>query len=410
MYFFYIGKTVIASIVSVEGKQTIRHRDCCIAVQQGVVRCAKCSAHRKTLRSAVSRLCNAESSSSAAHSSTSPSSHANLEYLTAPDRALRVHTLQGRLKSSKQLVSRLKAKVKRLQETQGVDVEPSLEEDLVNVMNQHNSEITEQYDENSFQVLFWRQQQQALRSGKGVRWHPLMIEWCLYLHHCSSGAYKMLRNSKCLRLPSERTLRDYTHFNSTKAGFSDATDDQLREYARLNGTPNHKNLAGLLLDEMHIKEGLVFNKSTGSLVGFVDLGDINNAFLRYSNSDSDSLNELPLAKSVLFIMVRGLTSNLTFPYAQFPVESVKGSQLFPLFWEAVHRLECIGFRVMSCTCDGATSNRRLYHLLTDSQADKHKVLNKYSKEKRYIYLISDPPHLIKTIRNCFASRPLWVRD
>ena len=109
---------------------------------------------------------------------------------------------------------------------------------------------------------------------------------------------------------------------------------------------NHKNLVSLLFDEMHIKKGLVFNKSTGSLVGFVDLGDINNAFLRYSNSESDSINELPLAKSVMFIKRRGLTSNLTFPYAQFPVDSVKGSQSFPLFWEAVHRLECIGFRAL----------------------------------------------------------------
>ena len=303
LLFTYVGKTVITSIVTVEGKQTIRHQQCHIAVQQGVVRCKQCTAHRKTLHSAVSRLhsqSNAELSPSA-HSSTSPSSHANLEYLTAPGRALRVRTLQGRLKTSRQFVSRLKTKIKKLTEMQGVGVEPSLEEDLVTVMNQHDSEITEQYDENSFQALFWRQQQEALRSGKGVRWHPLMIKWCLYLHHCSSGAYKMLRNLKCLSLPSERTLQDYTHFNSTKAGFSDATDDQLREYARLSDTPNHKNLVGLLFDEMHIKEGLVFNKSTGSLVGSVDLGDINNAFLRYSNSESDSINELPLAKSVMFI-------------------------------------------------------------------------------------------------------------
>jgi len=91
----------------------------------------------------------------------------------------------------------------------------------------------------------------------------------------------MLRSSKCLRLLSERTLWDYTHLNSTKAGFSDATDDQLREYARLDNIPNHKNLVGLSLDEMHIKEGFVFNKSTGSLVDFVDLGDIKNVL--YSN-------------------------------------------------------------------------------------------------------------------------------
>jgi len=49
----------------------------------------------------------------------------------------------------------------------------------------------------------------------------------------------------------------HTHFNTTGAGFSTAADNQLREYARLN---DHKNIIGLLFDEMHIKEGLIFNK------------------------------------------------------------------------------------------------------------------------------------------------------
>ena len=51
---------------------------------------------------------------------------------------------------------------------QGVDVESSLEEDLITLMNQHENEVTKQFDENSFQALFWRQQRQALKSGKGV--------------------------------------------------------------------------------------------------------------------------------------------------------------------------------------------------------------------------------------------------
>ena len=135
---------------------------------------------------------------------------------------------------------------------------------------------------------------------------------------------------------------------------------------------------------MHIKEGLVFNKDTGNLAGFVDLRDVNNDFLRYSNSERNSDSSLPLAKSVMFIMVRGLTSNLIFLYAQFPVDSVKGSQLYPLFWEAIHQLECINFKVLTCTCDGATSNRRLYHMLTKSESDKYKVHNKYSKDERFI--------------------------
>ena len=408
----HTGKTLVANIVTNDSRQTIRHRECQVIVKEGVIRCTKCAAHRKTLQSTATRLHsrarNDASRSPTSHTITSPSSHANLDYLTAPEVSLRVQALQSRLKSSNKLVSQLQERIKKLTETQGLNVEQDLHDDLVTVMDQHEDSVSKQYDEDSFQMIFWRQQRQAIQKGTGVRWHPLFIKWCLYLHHCSSGAYKVLRNSKCLCLPSERTLRDYTHFNSTGAGFSDATDSQLKEYAKLDESPNHKNLVGLLFDEIHIKEGLVFDKNTGNLIGFADLGDINNDFIRYSNSDSDGESKLPLAKSVMFIMVRGLTSRLTFPYAQFPVESIKGSQLFPLFWEAVHRLEFMGFRVLSCTCDGATSNRRLYHLLTQSQTDKYKVLNKYSEDQRYIYLFSDPPHLIKTIRNCFSTRPLWV--
>ena len=46
----------------------------------------------------------------------------------------------------------------RLTEMQGVDVESFLEEDLITLMNQRENEVTKQFDESSFQTLFWRQQ------------------------------------------------------------------------------------------------------------------------------------------------------------------------------------------------------------------------------------------------------------
>ena len=36
--------------------------------------------------------------------------------------------------------------------------------------------------------------------------HPLIIKWCLYMQHRSSGAYETLRSSGLLKLPSQRTL------------------------------------------------------------------------------------------------------------------------------------------------------------------------------------------------------------
>ena len=140
------------------------------------------------------------------------------------------------------------------------------------------------------------------------------------------------------------------------------------------------------------------------------MGNINNEFIRYSNSDSSGKSKLHLAKSVMFIMVRGLTSGLHFQYTQFPADSIKGSQPFSSFLGSSPQSGIMGFCVLSYTCDGATSNRRLYHLLihVESQPYKYKVLNKYREDNRCIYLISDPLPLIKTIQNCFSTRPLWV--
>ena len=324
----FTGKTVVAVVQIINDKQSIKHVNCQIVVRKGIVRCKKCLRHRKTLHSANSRL-QLQSSQSKSHDITSPSSHANYSYLTTPQKSLRLKTLQKRFNANKKVVSRLQEKVKQLLDIQGFNVQSSLEEDLVTVMNQHENDLISKCDEDSFQILFWKQQRQALSKGRGVRWHPLMIKFCLYLHHCSSKAYKVLQNSKCLQLPSQRTLWDYSHCNMSGAGFSTATDEQLREYVNPGETLSHKSLVGLLFDEMHIKEGLVFNKNTGNLVGFVELGDVNDAFIKYSNSESDSeLSSVPLAKSVLFIMVRGLTSDLTFAYAQSLWSHLKGHKCF----------------------------------------------------------------------------------
>ena len=53
-------------------------------------------------------------------------------------------------------------------------------------------------------------------------------------------------------------------------------------------------------------------------------------------------------------------------------------------------------------------NRRLIKLHQDSPSDVvYKVLNPYAAE-RCLYFISDPPHLLKTMRNCLKSRHFWV--
>ena len=117
----------------------------------------------------------------------------------------------------------------------------------------------------------------------------------------------------------------------------------------------------------------------------------------------------PLANSILVIMVRGLFSKLQFPYAQFPCTSLHGYELYDIFWEAVERLERCGFNVLACTCDGLSVNRR-FIMMHGSGNLVYKVANPYSDKKRPLFFFSDPPHLIKTTRNCWSSnkRLMWV--
>ena len=197
-----------------------------------------------------------------------------------------------------------------------------------------------------------------------------MMKWCLYLHHQSSKAYDTLRESGCIHLPSQRTLRDYTHCVQSGAGFSAEVDRQLLQAANFRSCPEWHKLVVLLLDEMHIREDLVYDKRTRRMIGFTNLGDINNHLLAFEQSVEENKTEgNVLAKSMMAFMVRGLFTPLRFAYAQFPCAKVTGDLLVEPFWKAVYHLEWMGI--------------------------VYRVHNIPVSDGRYLFF-SDPPHLIKT--------------
>ena len=65
------------------------------------------------------------------------------------------------------------------------------------------------------------------------------------------------------------------------AGFSLEVDKQLKQAANIGKCPKWHLLIILLLDEVYIKENLVYNKHSGKLIGYVDLGNVNNHLLAF---------------------------------------------------------------------------------------------------------------------------------
>ena len=363
-----------------------------------------------TLRATSSK----QAKRTASHSQ--PSSSRNYRFLSKDelkDRLRATHTLQ---RNTHKKLERLRDKIVVSVEKNGVDIDEETHNDLLKVVEKCNEEELVKYPQDSFQQIFWQQQLQCARlssNRRQRRWHPLMIKWALYLRHLSSKAYETVRESGVIALPSQRTLRDYTHFVQSRLGFSEEVDRQLMEAAKVTESlEDYKKCVVIIMDEMHIKEDLVFDKYTGRLIGFTNVGKVNDLLLQFERSlESDQDSTVPIAKSMLVLFVRGLFNNLEFPYAQFACKSLSGDLLFNPFWEAVYRLERMGLKVIAATADGASPNRRFFRLHMQSSEDhEYKTVNPYAEDKRFIYFFSDPPHILKTIRNCLAStkRDLWV--
>jgi hypothetical protein len=345
----------------------------------------------------------------------STSRNTNYRFMTSPEKIIRLRELQQNYQRSQSQVRQLKFMLSEAIEERGVAVDNVTHQDLVSICEENYHKISEKYPPGSFLRLFWEQQQSSAKakSSNGMRWDPLMIRWCLYLRHLSGRAYELLRESGVISLPSQRTLRDYTYYTNSCVGFSDSVDEQLMQIAKISSCPEKEKYVGLLMDEMHIKANLVYNKHSGNLIGFINLGDVNNHLLEFERSlKPDSNNKkVPLAHSMLTIMVQGLFNTMHFPYVQLPCTELCGDLIYDPFWEAVGRLERCGFYVLSLTCDGLAANRRFFslHDPRGSAQDTFKVPNPFSDGNRFIYFFSDPPHLLKTVRNAWhnSKRLLW---
>ncbi len=406
--------------VCIEGhvySRTIRTTACEMLVQG--LKCEACQTYRHTLRALHSQWKQQAELDVEKHASVS--SHTNYRYLRTPQRTKRMSNLRTEVKTKRNEIERLKSKLKESTEKRGICVEKQLDNDLETIMHEQTNEINQQYAQDSFHRLFWDQQLASLKAKdkRQVRWHPMMIRWCLSLKLLSSASYSALRSSNLLVLPSERTLRDYTHFVKSKPGFSTGIDEQLCREANIDSIPEFQKYVCVAFDEVKIKEDLVYDKHSASLLGFVKIGDVNDHLQSFVQEKKDTaVTPKPnLATHVLTFMVSGILSGLEFPYASFPCSSITGDQLYSLAWGCVRRLEACGFKVIAFTCDGASANRKFFKLHSNSsnKGITYKTTNPFATEDRPIFFISDPPHLLKTVRNCWANshghsgtRNLWV--
>lgn len=302
-------------------------------------------------------------------------------------------TLQGQRLKCAQLEQRLSEMREELLKS-NIEIDHELSDDFASILGSAGAKMT------PFMNLFWQEQKTLFsKSNTGVRYHPMIIRFCLSLASKSPSCYEELRNSGVLVLPSQRRLRDYRNAIKPMAGFQAEVLEVLK--AETDSYFDVQRYVILLFDEMKVMANLVMDKQTGELIGFTDLGDPD---LNYGVFEKDDT----IASHALSFLVRGVCTELKFALAHFATTGVTAAQLMPLFWEAVCILETTcNLWVIAATSDGASPNRRFYrlHKELDGDADGdlcYRTVNLYAPH-RFIYFFSDAPHLVKTTRNCLRS-------
>ena len=148
------------------------------------------------------------------------------------------------------------------------------------------------------------------------------------------------------------------------------------------------------MDEMKIQANFVFDKISGDLVGFIDLGDPMTNFASLSNEDED-----PIASHALAFLVRRLCTDLKHIIAYFFTGNVTFYQIMPLFWRTVAVLEVsLNLHVCAAVNDGASPNRKFFRLHSklakDVDCDVVYKTPKIYAPSRFIFF--------------FGSFPFWV--
>ena len=192
----FIGEPFAYCESSFLQSDTIRHVNChlVVGIEERTEMCDQCAEYRLILL-VLSRRLQVKVPISSLR--TLASSHTNYRFLSSPEKIERLKQLHHQNRICTKQLARLKLKLEEVIYQRGVTIDDEMSTDLCSIMNEEQQHVEKEFSEGSFQRIFWDQQREVTtkRDPRGIRWHPLMIKFCLYLRHQSSKAYETLRQS-----------------------------------------------------------------------------------------------------------------------------------------------------------------------------------------------------------------------
>lgn len=238
---------------------------------------------------------------------------------------------------------------------------------------------------------------QCFESGRPEKTYDEDVRsFCLTLRFYSPRAYDFVRSTFGNNLPSNSTIRNWYAGINSSPGFDTDAFDFLEKKATEFKFKNNKNLlCSLVLDGMAIRSHSQWNAERMRFDGFVDMGQRLTA-----------QGILPMAKEALVFMVVGVEEKFKMPLAYFFINGLNTNQMAFLTQEMLIKLGKIGIETTSITLDGLKVNISMCTALGADFVNGKAYFPDPVDGQRRIYVILDPPHMMKLARNCVASRKI----
>lgn len=240
----------------------------------------------------------------------------------------------------------------------------------------------------------------CLTFGKDEKsYHEHVRGFCLTLHFYSPRAYGYVRSKFNNNLPCISTIRNwYSSLNASPGFTMEAFESLKKKVDELNDGTNEgegkkKLTCCLMSDETSIRRHIQFNPATKKFDGFIDTG-------------RPAPDQNTIAKDSLVFMVSGVTDDFKIPVGYFFVSGLNADERAALTNEAIIRLNEVGVEIVSLTLDGLPANLKMCKNLGANFEEEKAYFPDPVHPSRKIFVLLDPPHMLKLVRNCIGTRNL----
>lgn len=232
---------------------------------------------------------------------------------------------------------------------------------------------------------------------KGTKYAEAVRIFILTLRFYSPRAYEYVRLKFDKNLPHSATIRKWYQRSTVRceSGICQRSIELLKDFVRQLNEQNEVLYAGLVHDEMSLRQHAEWQNSKKKFSGFITFGKV-----------AEDAETLPLATQVLVFLLSGINIPFNLPIAYYFISSLEGIDKVVLMSSIIKTLTEIGVKVLTTTSDGFATNIVAYEMFGcsfDLQNFNPQFTNPYD-DTITVYPFLDPPHMLKLVRNVLSNR------